>query len=72
MNKEDILKEASPTQIKKNLKKGTHHTYKIGTDKKPEVKMGPGACSVSGCNCQSYMGNADTCQNCGHNWSLHW
>lgn len=40
--------------------------------KKKALKMGFGACSYSGCNCTSYMGSADTCANCGHNYNLHW
>jgi hypothetical protein len=37
-----------------------------------QPQKGWGACSVNGCHCQAYMGNDDTCQNCGHNYSLHW
>jgi len=33
---------------------------------------GWGACSVKWCNCQEYVGNDETCQNCGHNYKLHW
>jgi hypothetical protein len=37
-----------------------------------KAHAGYGACSVSGCNCQAYMGSDNTCANCGHNYSLHW
>ena len=33
---------------------------------------GYGECSVSGCNCKAYMGQDDTCSNCGHSFKLHW
>jgi hypothetical protein len=33
---------------------------------------GYGACSVSGCHCQAYQGQDNTCVNCGHNYSMHW
>lgn len=36
---------------------------------------GYGRCSVSGCPCQAFMpvpGNSYMCENCGHNYSLHW
>jgi hypothetical protein len=35
---------------------------------------GYGACSKSGCNCQSYEGSGSTCGNsgCGHSYSDHW
>jgi hypothetical protein len=33
---------------------------------------GYGECSVSGCNCKAYMGENDTCNNCGHSFKLHW
>ena len=36
------------------------------------VEQGYGACSASGCNCQSYEGSANTCSNCGHNFGTHW
>ena len=36
------------------------------------VEQGYGACSSSGCNCQSYSGSGDTCANCGHNFATHW
>ena len=36
------------------------------------LRAGYGRCSVSGCNCPSYMGNGELCGNCGHNYSLHW
>jgi len=34
--------------------------------------MGYGRCSVSGCNCPAFMGSDQLCQNCGHNYNLHW
>jgi hypothetical protein len=37
-----------------------------------KAEQGYGACSSSGCNCQSYAGSADTCSNCGHNYATHW
>lgn len=39
-----------------------------------ETKLEPGygACSASGCNCQSYGGSGNTCSNCGHNYQTHW
>ncbi|OWY19013.1 hypothetical protein C7N43_23960 [Sphingobacteriales bacterium UPWRP_1] len=45
---------------------------KLGNVLKIEIINGWGACSVNGCHCQSYMGNDNTCQNCGHNYTLHW
>ncbi|OWY24910.1 hypothetical protein C7N43_15805 [Sphingobacteriales bacterium UPWRP_1] len=45
---------------------------KIGQKLKIEIVNGWGACSVNGCHCQAYMGNDNTCQNCGHNYTLHW
>ena len=30
-----------------------------------------GKCTVSGCYCCSYRGNADNCSNCGHLYSDH-
>jgi hypothetical protein len=33
---------------------------------------GYGACSISGCPCKGYMGNAQLCQNCGHQYGAHW
>jgi hypothetical protein len=38
----------------------------------PHHKCGYGACSISGCYCQSYSGQAYTCANCGHNYASHW
>lgn len=35
-------------------------------------KNGYGACSISGCYCQSYMGGDATCHNCGHNYYSHY
>ncbi|WP_158225000.1 hypothetical protein [Brunnivagina elsteri] len=39
---------------------------------KQQTLCGYGACSVSGCYCQAYEGNANTCENCGHNYQRHW
>jgi hypothetical protein len=36
------------------------------------VHNGYGACSISGCPCQSYMGQDNLCQNCGHQYTAHW
>ncbi|HEV2286785.1 MAG TPA: hypothetical protein VGR80_12135 [Steroidobacteraceae bacterium] len=36
------------------------------------LRAGYGRCSVSGCTCPAYMGQAELCGNCGHNYSLHW
>jgi hypothetical protein len=36
------------------------------------ARAGYGECSVSGCNCKNYMGNDNTCSNCGHSFQLHW
>jgi translation initiation factor 2 gamma subunit (eIF-2gamma) len=72
MYKEETLTQTAPTQRKNNLRRRTKHTDKKEIEKKPGIKMGYGACSVSGCNCKSYMGSADTCENCGHNYGLHW
>ncbi len=33
---------------------------------------GYGACSISGCPCKGYMGSAQLCQNCGHQYGAHW
>jgi len=37
-----------------------------------EAHAGWGRCSISGCNCPAYQGNADLCGNCGHNYASHW
>ncbi len=37
-----------------------------------QAHAGYGECSVSGCNCKAYMGNDQTCSNCGHSFQLHW
>jgi hypothetical protein len=37
-----------------------------------KADAGYGACSVSGCYCQSYMGSGPLCQNCGHQYGMHW
>ena len=38
------------------------------------VKMGWGACSVSGCPCREYQKayGSELCGNCGHQYSQHW
>jgi hypothetical protein len=72
MFKEEVLTETAPKLRNNNLRRRTKQTVKKEMEKKPAIHMGYGACSVSGCNCQSYMGSADTCQNCGHNYGLHW
>lgn len=38
------------------------------------IRKGYGACSKSGCNCQSYEGSGSTCgnQGCGHAYEDHW
>lgn len=33
---------------------------------------GYGACSSSGCPCKGYAGNTQLCQNCGHQYGVHW
>jgi hypothetical protein len=35
------------------------------------VVRGYGACSVSGCGCQGFMGSDQLCGNCHHNYSFH-
>ena len=42
------------------------------TANESKAEQGYGACSSSGCNCQSYAGSGDTCSNCGHNYATHW
>ena len=40
-----------------------------------KAKAGYGPCSISGCPCQGFMptpGNSYMCENCGHNYSMHW
>ena len=39
-----------------------------------EVRLGYGACSIGGCNCQRFDGYGDTCANsgCGHAYADHW
>lgn len=39
---------------------------------KDRVVRAFGACSVAGCNCQGFMGSGQTCENCGHSYSMHW
>lgn len=65
-----IKKQYSKSKFR--LSKQPIQRIQVGDVLKTEIVNGYGACSVSGCNCQSYMGNDDTCQNCGHNYSLHW
>ena len=72
MLREETLTETTLARRKINLRRRNKNTSKDDKVKKHEIHMGYGACSVSGCNCQSYMGNADTCENCGHNYRLHW
>lgn len=36
------------------------------------AKAGYGACSISGCPCQAFMGQGNNCENCGHLYSAHW
>ncbi len=36
------------------------------------LQAGYGRCSAPGCNCPSYMGQGQLCENCGHNYSMHW
>jgi hypothetical protein len=36
------------------------------------ASAGYGQCSVSGCYCQGYIGSGPLCQNCGHQYGLHW
>ncbi len=47
---------------------------RISTMDEPALRkfMGFGKCSVSGCNCPAFTGNADLCGNCGHNYAAHW
>ncbi|MEI2738495.1 MAG: hypothetical protein V9F01_06905 [Chitinophagaceae bacterium] len=71
MYTEEITTETLPARKKDFLHKTSKQPEKIETDAKPSIKMGYGECSVSGCNCRAYMGNADTCENCGHNKDLH-
>jgi hypothetical protein len=44
----------------------------LTSNREEKAEQGYGACSSSGCNCQSYSGSADTCANCGHNFATHW
>lgn len=37
-----------------------------------QVVKGYGACAASGCFCQAFEGNGQTCSNCGHAYSRHW
>lgn len=71
MFREDTLTETAPILSKNNLQRRTKQTDKKEMLKKPEIIMGYGECSVSGCNCRAYMGSADTCENCGHGKHLH-
>jgi hypothetical protein len=36
------------------------------------LKAGYGRCSVNGCPCPGFAGNQQLCENCGHNYSMHW
>jgi hypothetical protein len=35
------------------------------------IHDGYGYCTISGCPCQSYMGQGDLCTNCGHQYVMH-
>ena len=35
------------------------------------VRAGYGACTASYCSCTGFMGSADLCANCSHNYSFH-
>ncbi len=35
-----------------------------------KAHAGYGRCSK--CNCQEYAGTSNICDNCGHNYGLHW
>ncbi len=60
MNKTNLLQPTLAKLIVKNPQK----------NKSP--RCGYGKCSIGGCYCGSYAGNADTCSNCGHNYQAHW
>ena len=36
------------------------------------LRAGYGRCSVNGCPCPGFAGNQQLCENCGHNYSMHW
>jgi hypothetical protein len=36
------------------------------------LKAGYGRCSAPGCPCPEFAGNQQLCQNCGHNYGMHW
>jgi hypothetical protein len=40
--------------------------------KNTRPRMGFAACSFSGCPCQAYLGSGSNCQNCGHQYEMHW
>jgi hypothetical protein len=42
-------------------------TVAVGT-----AHAGYGQCSVSGCPCQAYAGSQQLCENCGHQYGMHW
>ena len=44
----------------------------LTANREAKAEQGYGACSSSGCNCQSYGGSGNTCSNCGHNFATHW
>ncbi|NOT52428.1 MAG: hypothetical protein HOP10_14250 [Chitinophagaceae bacterium] len=71
MYTEEMSTELLPVKEKTKLHKHSKQPEKIITDHTHSITMGYGECSVSGCNCRAYMGNADTCENCGHNKDLH-
>jgi hypothetical protein len=53
--------------------------YEIPETDAPETapQLGTGSCQVSGCPCESYLGNGWTCASqgpgwsCGHKWADH-
>ena len=55
---------------KNEQEKALSSTLPVRSENK--VEQGYGACSSSGCNCQSYGGSGNTCSNCGHNFATHW
>jgi hypothetical protein len=38
------------------------------------LKAGGNGCSVAGCHCPYFVGTEKEyiCENCGHNYSMHW
>lgn len=71
MYTEEIVTETLPGKQKEHLHKPSRLPQIKETETESVITMGYGECSVSGCNCRAYMGNADTCENCGHNKDLH-